>query len=87
MPVKTVENKVGEIEAHPLYPAGNLASRIAGRMGYFASISSALRAGYRSVEENGVTSIQQTVVTQPETPKPDLGGYQGGFALIIRNPG
>lgn len=83
----TVENKVGEVTANPLYPAGDLASRIAGRMGHYALISSALRTGYRPVDHNTVSSIQQTAVTQPEEPKVGLGGYQGGFAVILREQG
>ncbi len=84
-----VVDKAGEETAYPIYEAGNLAARIAGRKGHFDQISSALRAGYRPVEQYTVTSLQQTAVTQPVDPKvdPSLQGAQGGIGVYLRPQG
>lgn len=90
----TVKNSIqvsaGQIEYRPVYTAGDLAGRIAGRCVRYGLISGAQRAGYRPEWFYQTFSLQTTALnTRPLQPVKPFGDERsaGDFASVIRPTG
>lgn len=76
----------GQVDSYPIFSAGNLASRIAGRYRLYANVSGALKAGYRELNPRNMISRQQTAVTMPAPPKIfNRRGLERGLVITERS--